>query len=153
VAAGRVNSSVMRGRRFLCGIAVTHSHLVASPVGARHSLHSQHARTLIQMLGSPARMAPPSPARLSAQTGGVTWLYSLGFGSSAPGSGGKHLLSLPLPFVRLQPAPGRDGNRCTRSLRQLPWRITIRSSRSHFVARLNSGVRAHGQIRARRKHY
>src|SRR3546814_4011856 len=76
--------------------------------------------------------APPGPARPSAHTGGAPGFTGAASDSNAPGAGRTPPLA-GVAFVRLQLAPGRCGNRCTVLLRQLPWRITIRSSRTRFV--------------------
>src|SRR3546814_8727152 len=75
---------------------------------------------------SAAWTAPPGPARPSAQTGGAPGFTGPASDSNAPGAGRTPPLA-GVAFVRLQLAPGLCGNRCTVLLRQLPWRITIRS--------------------------
>src|SRR3546814_10943950 len=80
---------------------------------------------------SAAWTAPPGPARPSAQTGGAPGFTGPASDSNAPGAGRTPLLA-GVAFVRLQLAPGLCGNRCTVLLRQLPWRITIRSHRTPF---------------------
>src|SRR3546814_18274296 len=81
---------------------------------------------------SAAWTAPPGPARPSAQTGGAPGFTGPASDSNAPGAGRTPPLA-GVAFVRLQLAPGLCGNRCTVLLRQLPWRLTIRSSRKRFV--------------------
>src|SRR3546814_8416423 len=72
--------------------------------------------------------------RPSAQTGGVPGFTGPTSDSNAPGAGRTPPLA-GVAVVRLQLAPGLCGNRGTVLLRQLPRRITIRSSRTRFVDR------------------